>query len=89
MVFIIIAALASSLVIIVIAIQRQSLSSKQDPARRLERLVTLETSSQVAHYLAQGDRLNAVKAYRAETGSDLKEATSYIDKLIQQADQAE
>lgn len=83
---IIIAACTASLMIIVIAVQRQSQTTRQDRPGRLERLTALGVSSQVAHYLANGERLNAVKAYRDETGLGLKEATSYVDKMLKQAE---
>lgn len=86
---IIIAALAASLALIVVAMQRQRRpqAAGQDQSRRLEQLTSVGVSPQVAHYIANGDRLKAVKAYRSETGIGLKEATSYIDTMMKQADQ--
>jgi ribosomal protein L7/L12 len=82
---IIAAACAASLTIIVMVVQRQAQTARQDRPRRLERLAALKVSPQVAHYVANGERLKAVKAYRDGTGLGLKEATSYIDEMMKQA----
>jgi ribosomal protein L7/L12 len=59
--------------------------SPEECARLREQLIASGVSPRVAEYVAQGDRLGAVKAYREETGQGLKEAVRYIDQLLKQA----
>ncbi|RAQ98017.1 hypothetical protein [Thermogemmatispora tikiterensis] len=47
-----------------------------------EQLIASGISPRVAEYVAQGKRLEAIKAYREETGQGLKEAVRYIDQLF-------
>lgn len=78
---IIIVAAASSSMMIIIARIRQKSRSPVDRAKLIERLTEHGVASSVATYIMQGDRLNAVKAYREESGLGLREATAYIDEI--------
>ncbi len=82
MLFVLIAACASSVVMIVVALQRRSHAGS---TATVEQFMALGASPQVAYYQARHDRLNAVKAYRAETGLGLREAASYVDEMMKRA----
>ncbi|MBX5455542.1 MAG: hypothetical protein IRZ31_01470 [Thermogemmatispora sp.] len=47
-----------------------------------EQLIASGVSPRVAEYVAQGKRLEAIRAYRDETGQGLREAVRYIDQLF-------
>ncbi|GER83260.1 hypothetical protein KTAU_18970 [Thermogemmatispora aurantia] len=57
--------------------------SPEERFRLREQLIASGVSPRVAEYIAQGKRLEAIKAYRDETGQSLKEAVRYIDPLLQ------
>ncbi|MEO8971445.1 MAG: hypothetical protein ABI406_07600 [Ktedonobacteraceae bacterium] len=77
---IIIAAASSSLMIIIARIRQKSHSSVTR-AERIDHLTERGVASSVATHIMRGDRLNAVKAYREESGLGLREATTYIDEV--------
>ncbi|MBX5450971.1 hypothetical protein [Thermogemmatispora sp.] len=72
--------------LILISIGRRSVPARspEECARLREQLIASGLSPRVAEYVAQGNRLEAVRAYREETGLGLKEATRYIDELLKQ-----
>nr|BBH92770.1 hypothetical protein KTA_09690 [Thermogemmatispora argillosa] len=72
--------------LILVSIGRRSIPmrSPEECARLREQLIASGLSPQVAEHVARGDRLEAVKAYREETGLGLAEATRYIDALLKQ-----
>ena len=39
---------------------------------------------QVAHYMRQGKKIQAIKAYRESTGADLKEAKDAVERRYEQ-----
>ncbi|WP_069805401.1 hypothetical protein [Thermogemmatispora onikobensis] len=71
--------------LILVSIGRRSIPmrSPEEQARLREQLIASGLSPRVAEYIAQGKRLEAIKAYRDETGQSLKEAVRFIDPLLQ------
>ncbi len=77
-----VAALSSSLALLVAATQRRRPALRPDEiARRANALLSLGASPEVADALAHGYRINAIKAYREERGVGLREAKDAVDRL--------
>lgn len=77
---VLIAALCSSLIIVVITIMsRKSTPHVGDFSQRYTALIEAGASSSVAELLANGKTIEAIKAYREENKVGLKEAKSAID----------
>jgi ribosomal protein L7/L12 len=71
---------------VVVARRRLDRSRSNQPIPTREKLTATGASEQIARLLAEGRKIEAIKAYREEiSGTGLKDAKSAIDDILQRA----